>query len=124
VSTVINRLGKTAGVLMLSGGLALGISACNTSKYTTNPAPSGSPSATTAAPVKGVSMAEFNQVQNGMTYQQVSTIFRSPGTLQADTSVAGYHDQMYMWNGTTVGANANVTFTNDTVSANAQLGLS
>lgn len=121
-SKVINRFGRRMGVLVVSGGLGLGISACNTGNSTSNPAPSRGSSATTAT-VRGVTLAEFNQVTNGMTYQQVSTIFRSPGTVQADTNIAGQHTQVYTWNGTTVRANAIVTFNNGMVIVKVQYGL-
>ena len=118
---MINRFGRTVGVLALSGGLMLAVAACDTS--TTNPAPSGGSSATTAT-VPGVTLAEYNQVANGMTYQQVSAIFRSPGTKRTDTNIAGYHHQIYTWNGTTDRSIATVTFQDGMVVLKVQAGLS
>jgi hypothetical protein len=117
----VNRFAKTLGVTALSGGLVLAVAACDTS--TTNPAPSGGSSATTAT-VPGVTLAEYNQVANGMTYEQVSAIFRSPGTKRTDTNVAGYHHQIYTWNGTTDRSIVTVTFQNGMVVLKVQVGLS
>jgi hypothetical protein len=85
--------------------------------------------ATTTAPAppppSGMTRAIFDQIQTGMSYDQVVALVGQPGTLQAETNIAGYDDKVYMWRGVGgLGANANVTFQNSQVVSKAQFGLS
>ena len=83
---------------------------------------SGTPPPTPAAQM-GMTLAHFNQITSGMSYEQVEGLVGSPGTLLAESNVAGYDTKIYMWNGT-LGGNANVTFQNDQEVDKAQFGLS
>jgi Domain of Unknown Function with PDB structure (DUF3862) len=69
----------------------------------------------------GMSLDEFNQIQNGMSYDQVVQIVGGPGELVSQVGSA----QVYMWVGSSSssGANANVTFYNGRVQGKAQAGL-
>jgi Domain of Unknown Function with PDB structure (DUF3862) len=72
-----------------------------------------------------VGLPTFNQIQNGMSYSAVVQLFGSPGTLSAESQVAGYQDQIYMWTKCcSAGANTEVTFQNGAVVSKAQFGLS
>lgn len=73
-----------------------------------------------------ITLDEFNQIQTGMTYEEVTNIIGSGGTLTSDVSIGDekYHTQIYSWYGNTItGANANVTFQNGKVVGKAQVGL-
>ena len=71
-----------------------------------------------------ITLDAYNQIQAGMSYDEVSKIVGSSGTVMSETDLAGYHTFMIMWYGHgSVGANANVTIQNDKVISKAQFGL-
>lgn len=70
-----------------------------------------------------VTMDQYNQVQTGMTYDQVKQIMGGDGELTSDTKVAGHTAQLYTWYGKSAGSNATITFTDGAVDAKAQVGL-
>ena len=73
-----------------------------------------------------ITLEEFEAIQNGMTYQEVTDIVGSSGELisEVDIGVADYYTQVRSWEGEgTLGANANVTFQGGKVTAKAQFGL-
>jgi hypothetical protein len=58
-------------------------------------------------------MAEFNAIQNGMTYEQVVQIVGGPGQKLSESGSPGdeYYTVMYSWDGEgSLGANANCMF--------------
>lgn len=68
-------------------------------------------------------MEKYNQVQTGMTLDQVVEVMGGEGQLQSDTDVAGTTSQIYSWSGESLGSNMTVTLMNGTVSAKVQYGL-
>lgn len=74
-----------------------------------------------------ITMAEYNQIETGMTYFQVCDIIGGSGELLSEVDMGmgfEYATEMYMWEGEgIVGANANVTFQGSKVIAKAQFGL-
>jgi len=75
-------------------------------------------------PFAGITLSAFDQIQTGMSYEQVTAIVGAPGTLSAETNVAGFDTKIYTWPGAGgVGANANVEFQNDQEVSKAQAGL-
>ncbi|MBS4869348.1 MAG: DUF3862 domain-containing protein [Eubacterium sp.] len=71
-----------------------------------------------------ITLAEFNQIEAGMTYDEVCNIIGSKGTESATSSVAGYNTSIVTWYGNGLaGSNANVTFQNGKVLGKAQVGL-
>lgn len=75
-------------------------------------------------PAQGITLAEFNRLEMGMSYQQVVDIVGLDGTVMAETEIAGYKNVMVMWNGETgIGANANAMFQNGKLIQKAQFGL-
>lgn len=71
-----------------------------------------------------ITLAEYNQIKSGMTYDEVCDIIGSNGTESATSSVAGYTTSVITWYGNGVaGSNANVTFQNGKVMSKAQVGL-
>ena len=75
-------------------------------------------------PFAGITLSAFNQMQPGMSYEQVTAIVGAPGTLSAENSVGGFDTKICTWPGVGgVGANANVEFRNDQEVSKAQVGL-
>ncbi|MGN0077119.1 MAG: DUF3862 domain-containing protein [Parafannyhessea sp.] len=70
-----------------------------------------------------ITMDQYNQVQTGMTYDQVKQVMGGDGELTSDTKVADHTSQIYMWSGKSVGANATITFMDGKVESKAQYGL-
>lgn len=70
-----------------------------------------------------ITMDQYNSIETGMTYDEVVALLGGEGTLLSDTELAGSTSQIYMWEGTSLGANANITFSDGKVVAKAQYGL-
>jgi hypothetical protein len=74
-----------------------------------------------------MSLAEFNKIQTGMTYQEVQDIVGGEGTLSSSVDIgmgSEYKTEIYQWTGDgSIGANANVTFQGGKVMSKAQIGL-
>lgn len=74
-----------------------------------------------------ITMAEYNQIETGMTYFQVCDIIGGYGEVLSEVDLgigSEYATEMYMWEGEGItGANANVTFQGGKVTAKAQFGL-
>ncbi|WP_259345493.1 DUF3862 domain-containing protein [Priestia aryabhattai] len=61
----------------------------------------------------GISKAEFDKIQNGMSYEEVVQIIGGEGELNSESGAKGdqYYTVMYTWNGESgFGANANAMF--------------
>lgn len=82
---------------------------------------------TTAAPVTnpaGITMAEYNKLKDGMSYQQVVNIIGGEGKLGTSSSYQGYTVKGYSWSGeTNPNAFATIVFSNGKLSAKTQIGL-
>ena len=71
-----------------------------------------------------ITLDEFNTIQNGMSYEEVVEIIGSEGEASSTATVGDITTSIYMWKGKgSIGANANVTFIDNKVSAKAQFGL-
>lgn len=71
-----------------------------------------------------VSMAEFDQVEVGMTRKEVERIFGGEGALVSSAGSGEYLSEIYSWDGDgSIGANANVSFSGGKVIGKAQAGL-
>lgn len=70
-----------------------------------------------------ITLEQYNSIETGMTYDEVVALLGGEGALISDTEIAGSTSQIYMWNGTSLGSNANITFSDDKVIAKAQVGL-
>lgn len=75
-----------------------------------------------AAPKPVVTMAEFNRIENGMTYEAVTKIIGAAGQLQSQSDIAGYSTVMYSWMNSN-GSNMNAMFQNNKLVQKAQFGL-
>lgn len=80
--------------------------------------------ATKEASGAGVTLANFQKLETGMTYEQVVEILGDPGEELSRSDIAGYTTVMYSWNGEGgFGANMNAMFQNGKMVSKAQLGL-
>lgn len=71
-----------------------------------------------------ITLEEYNAIETGMTYEQVAEIVGGPGTVSSEAEAGGYKIIIVTWYGNgTAGSNANVTFTNNSATAKAQVGL-
>lgn len=74
-----------------------------------------------------ITLAEYNQIETGMTYFQVCDIIGGYGELLSETDLglgSEYATEMYMWEGDgSLGANANVMFQGGKVTSKSQFGL-
>jgi len=72
-----------------------------------------------------VTLANFNSLRSGMSYQQVVNILGKPGTLVSESNLAGYNTVMYCWQSPrgATGANMNAMFQNGRLVQKAQFGL-
>lgn len=70
-----------------------------------------------------VTMEMYNSIENGMTYDEVVEIFGAEGAPLSTAKTLGMVTTIYTWNGTSLGANCNVTFQDGVVFAKAQYGL-
>lgn len=74
----------------------------------------------------GITLAQFNTVEMGMTYQEVCEMMGSNGELISEVDLnmgPEYVTKIFLWKGNTLGANASVTFQGEKATAKAQFGL-
>jgi len=73
----------------------------------------------------GVTLANFNKLQNGMSYAEVVAILGRDGTVLSESDIAGFHTVMYSWEADKgiLGANMNAMFQNGELVQKAQFGL-
>jgi uncharacterized membrane protein len=86
-----------------------------------------SPPSTPAA-VEGrvVTLAEFDQIQTGMTYEQVRDLIGSDGTVSSEVNIGGTQSKTYTWEGPRVdfmSGSAIVIFQDGKVSSKSQFKL-
>lgn len=70
----------------------------------------------------GVTMDKYNQIQTGMTYDEVAALIGGPGEEMGSSEIAGHSTVIYTWSGFGL-SNATVTFGNGRVISKAQIGL-
>ena len=69
-----------------------------------------------------VTMAEYDRIQKGMSYGQVTAIIGTAGTETSRSDLAGYSTIMYSWKNSN-GSNMNAMFQNGALVMKAQYGL-
>jgi hypothetical protein len=69
-----------------------------------------------------VTSDEYNQIQEGMSYQQVCSIIGASGAEISRTDIGGYSTVMYQWTNSN-GSNMNAMFQNGELVSKAQFGL-
>lgn len=72
-----------------------------------------------------ITKSQFDAVQPGMSYSDVSGIMGVGGELLSTTNIGddSYKTDMYVWYGKRTGANCNITFQGGKVVSKAQFGL-
>ena len=68
-------------------------------------------------------MDAFNQVENGMSYDQVVEIMGGPGELLSETEIAGMTMSIYTWDGNSLMSSCQITFQDGAVTSKSQYGL-
>ncbi len=71
----------------------------------------------------GVTLDNFNRIETGMTYAEVTEIFGRPGDLSMETDLAGTKVEVYSWRATMGLGNATISFTDGLVASKFQFGL-
>lgn len=74
------------------------------------------------APPPVVTKAEYDQIREGMTYEQVRAIISAPGEELSRTDIGGYTSVMYSWSNSN-GSNMNAMFQKNALVSKAQFGL-
>lgn len=107
--------------LLVVGGLFLFLASFLSDVKQTD-SPRQQAAAPAAAP-RGVTMAQYNQLSDGMSYEQAVKILGSKGQEMSRNNLAGITTVMYMWEGRSAGANMNAMFQNGKLVQKAQFGL-
>jgi hypothetical protein len=117
------------GVLALVGLGVIGALAGGGDKAPAPGAASSAAPSEEAAPAPeandpGISAAEFQAIQTGMTPEEVTAIVGSPGEVISENALAGTRTVMVQWQGESgFGANANAMFQNGKLIQKSQFGL-
>ncbi|MED1948631.1 hypothetical protein ABE237_17685 [Brevibacillus formosus] len=97
---------------------------------TTEAATSATPASEATAPASTekatITKSEFEQIENGMSFEEVKKIVGGEGELLAEVGKAGEegHTIVYMYEGEgTIGANANFSFRGGILQVKSQIGL-
>ncbi|EPP14799.1 beta-lactamase-inhibitor protein BLIP, partial [Megasphaera sp. BL7] len=69
-----------------------------------------------------ITMPEFNQIQIGMSYEQVKEIFKRDGLLKSETNIMGTGSRLISWINSD-GSNAIITFGPNGVDSKTQTNL-
>lgn len=70
-----------------------------------------------------VTLDKFNQIENGMSYDEVVEIMGSEGEVMSSMDFMGTTSTTYTWNGKDAMSSAVITFVGDAVESKTQLGL-
>ena len=104
-----------AGLLPTSGG---------TERSKTRPARSTAPfvlAPFSRAP-ELITLAKFNQLQQGISYQEAVRVMGKEGTVMSESEIANIYTVMYSWQSNGIG-NMNAVFQNGRMISKAQFGL-
>lgn len=72
-----------------------------------------------------ITLAKFNKIQNGMTYEQAKSIIGGDGSVNSETGTKGTSDYtvIYSYEGSDIGSNAILTFQGEKLIDKTQVGL-
>lgn len=85
-------------------------------------APAAAPAEPTEAP-KGVTLAQFEAIQTGATFEEVVAAIGQPKATMSESEIAGHKSAMYQWAGTGFASNMTAMFTDDKLVSKSQMGL-
>ena len=85
--------------------------------------PAGAAASRPAAQAGGVTMANFNKIHEGMSYDEVVKILGSPGEVQSSGEFGGIKTVMYAWKATSGFGNMNAMFQDGRLITKAQFAL-
>ena len=77
---------------------------------------------TTTKDVK-VTLEQYNQIKDGMTYEEVVEIFGGKESTSSESEIAGIKSEIKAWNGNGTFSVATIGFTDGEVSSKSQTGL-
>lgn len=125
---MLTTYAKLAGTLALV--LAFVALQCSSTTKTGSDTPAaGQPTAAqpaavaTTAPAAGVTLAQYEQLTDGITYDAAVAILGEPSQELSRTSVGGITTVMYMWNGAAPASNMNAMFQDGKMVSRSQFGL-
>ena len=77
---------------------------------------------TTTKDVK-ITLEQYNQIKDGMTYEEVVEIFGGKESTSSESEIAGIKSEIKTWNGNGTFSVATIGFTDGEVSSKSQTGL-
>ena len=109
-------------VIAVIGGSQGGTTNTSTEPSNTQTAMTEENTQTTSDNVR-VTLEQYNQIQDGMTYDEVVAIFGGKETSSSESEVAGIKSQIMTWNGNGTISAVTIGFTDGQVSSKSQTGL-
>lgn len=70
-----------------------------------------------------VTLAQFEQLREGMTYEEVQRVMGSPGVYGGFTAIVGHVSESYLWRGRTPGSTVSAIFSQGRMTTKMQFGL-
>ena len=70
-----------------------------------------------------VTLEQYNQIKDGMTYEEVVEIFGGKESTSSESEIAGIKSEIKTWNGNGTFSVATIGFTDGEVSSKSQTGL-
>lgn len=113
-------LTQIVGIILIIFGLSNVFRACSNMA---SDAADGIPESYQEEKASYATMEKFNQVQTGMSYDEVVSIMGSDGELSSESEVEGYKTQIYVWYAMNGYSNMLVIIQDGVVSSKSQNGL-
>ena len=111
--------------LVIIGGISAAMRGGSGSSITTAPV-SSTPAPAVVKNGPTMTMSEFTQLKDGMSYEEATKIIGGPGEVMSESGAKGddLHTVMYQYKGEgSLGANANIMFQGNKLNTKAQMGL-
>ena len=112
------------GVILICGGISTAFGGTETDTNTnTNSTNSNNESVMKETDECYMTIEKFNQINTGMSYDEVKNIVGCDGKLSTESSVGDQTMKVYYWYAEDGISNATFSFYNDVLSAKSQIGL-
>lgn len=115
------KLKKAHPIIIIIGIIIIIIGCVMLAKDTSSP--TNTTNSTQTVQSSAMTLDKFNQIQTGMTYQQVVDIVGAEGTLSTESSYGSASMKIYYWYGSDGISNAAISFENGKVSGKSQIEL-